>query len=202
MKIDTSRRLNRADLTQNIQIAHIHNLYILKRKCIKIIQFIELYTKYRLFDMYQSHGVYEDLEWESMIINYLELVHLCQEKQRKIYKGVCKFKGANYDEERKSIIFPVSEEHAIIIALRNSIHHSTFTVVRISQASDENNKSIPSPNINWPQIELNEKQQIFVRENLFLGGDKLSNLFKKHCDIFMKTSRELGDLLLKKLDDN
>jgi len=187
------------ELIQQINKAYTHNPYILKKSLIEIVQFIEEFTKYRMYDQYETVGLSEQLKWESLILIYCELFHSFVDKQRKIYKIYKDLTGLNLDKERNEIINTSVIEHKILIELRNAIHHYAINFTRFSARADQNGKSIPSPNIEWHNVNLNNDLVKYVDKNYFLGGEKLIHLFSNHCQDFISINSKLNIMLLEKI---
>ena len=187
------------ELTQNLQIAYFHYGYLQKKACVAIIHCIEKYSRYSLYNSHEMLGLHEQLEWEALIIGYLEQTHAFIEKQRKVYKNICHVSGFSLDEERNKIIGPVLIDHSLIIKARNAIHHDTFQITSFTAIPGPDGKSLPSPNIRWPQADLTLEQKKYIEDNFPYGGDKLIPFFWNHCSKFISTGNELGQFLLQNM---
>ena len=183
-------------LKQNIKISFFHYPYLLKKACIDIVQFIELHTRFEMYNQYDTHGFYEQLRWESLVMNYLELQHSYIDKQRKTNSNFTDHTGIDLNQKREDIIGMPTIEHQLLSKARRAIHHKAYSITHFSAVPDKNNKSMPSPDITWHNIELNSDERTYVTENFFNGGDKLSTLFLSHCKMFITTSSKLGNMYL------
>ena len=194
--------MHQHEVLQNIKIAYFHYGYLQKKACINIIHLIEKYRKYELYDEGNLHGFHEQLEWESLVIVYLEQTHAFIDKQRKAYKALCNFTNHTYDEERKKIIGENQIEHRLIVKARNAIHHNAFQITRFSVDGNEKNMAVPSPNIEWYKVDLSQHEKDYVNKHLPLGGLKLIPFFSNHCSNFITSSAKLGQFLIDQLNRN
>jgi hypothetical protein len=152
------------ELHQNVNIAFGHFPYMLKRTCVEIIQFIELFVKYDIINAQTDTGFAEQLRWESMVESYLEKTHSYVDKQRKVYSNVCDELGINLDVERDAIVLPISIEHAIVTKLRRAHHHSALMVTRFSMRGDANNMAQPMPSIMyWVSEEYTATEEEYLQ---------------------------------------
>ena len=80
------------EIEEKIQIAYGHLPYMINRTFIEISHFFELFTKYHVINSETDVGFAEQMKWEGLVESYLEKVHSCIDKQRKVYSNTCDFR--------------------------------------------------------------------------------------------------------------
>ncbi len=190
--------MKKREAEEKIQIAFVHYGYMLKRSCVEIIQFFELFLKYEIFNRYTGVGMTEELKWESLVESYLEKSHNYIEKQRRVYTNINRAFDLNLDDARTNIIQPVTLEHKVITKLRNSNHHSELFITAFYQRSDMDGMSAPIPALRYYLCELNEDEKRFTNE-LENNKDGVVKLFTTHCEQFITKSNKMKGLLMEHL---
>ena len=178
--------------------AFSHNSYLLKVSYVDIIQFIERFVKYRLYDGREALGLFEQSQWEILVTVYCIQFKSFLEKQKKLINdSVPQYKEASeiwsLHDLRKNTI-----ECKIIISLRNALEHSAgnFTSLSYHLNKDFEQSDFPSPTINFFEIDkmtAAEKEKV---KEYFSGGERLIPLFETSCRTFITTSEKIQEILL------
>lgn len=185
-------------LKQNVEIVYGYMPYMLKRTCVEIIHFFELFTKYDLINASTDTGFAEQMRWELLVEAYLEKAHMCVDKQRKIFSNVCDFVGKNLDSERNEIILPPTIEHKVIMELRRANHKEALMITRFL-ARSVGGMSQPYPGIAFHECNFNEAQKEYA-DKLNSSNANIHELFVKHCEQTLDKSKKLKELLLGELN--
>lgn len=188
------------ELKNEISIAYGNLPYMVKRSCVDIIHFFELFTKYDLLNASTGIGFAEQIQWESLVESYLEKVHSCIDKQRSVFEHVSEYCEVDLSAQRNEIILPKTIEHELIIELRRAHHHHALTITRFWSRPGSNNESLPIPGIAWFQVELGEAAKKYT-DTIDTHGDGIPDLFKKHCYQFLNKSKALKTLLENAIEE-
>lgn len=186
------------ELKQNVEIAYGYLPYMLKRTCVEIIHFFELFTKYNLINASTDTGFAEQMRWELFVEAYLEKAHMCVDKQRKVYSNVCDFIGKDLDSERNNILIPPTIEHKVIMELRRANHKEALMITRFL-VRPVNGVSQPYPGIAFYECKFNKEQKEYT-DNLNPINTNIHELFVNHCEQSLSKSAQLKKLLLRELN--